>query len=294
MVLYVFCKAFYNLYLHPLRHFPGPKLWAISRLPWNYVNLKGRISWRIRDLHDQYGPIVRIAPDELSFTSSAAWKKIYGQRKPEFPKALDGRGIAPPSIGGHKSLMTEEQDRHLRLRRAINPAFTDKALREQEYYFQSHSDNFIGQLKRRCSRREGTAVVDMSEWFNLLAFDIVSDLAFGESSGCLDHGGATPWIQVILARAKAIVWFQLAVQYGFLDLLIWLTPRYVSESRKRHIALTEAKLQARIEAKNPGKDFMSYILDETAHDEKLSRLELVMLSSNFVCLSPSNFPRCNS
>ncbi|KAJ0161034.1 hypothetical protein CTA2_6903 [Colletotrichum tanaceti] len=72
--------------------------------------MSGRITWQIREFQDQYGPVVRIAPNELSYesyTTSTAWKKIYGQRKPEFPKALDGRGIAPPSIGGRKSLTTE-------------------------------------------------------------------------------------------------------------------------------------------------------------------------------------------
>ncbi|KAF5978632.1 cytochrome P450 monooxygenase [Fusarium coicis] len=105
-----FTLSFYYLYLSPLRHYPGPKLWAISRILWNYVNMKGRIAWKIRDLHDRYGPVVCIAPDELSYTSGAAWKKIYGQRSPELPKVLDGRGIAPASIGGCRTLATEELD----------------------------------------------------------------------------------------------------------------------------------------------------------------------------------------
>ncbi|EMD84805.1 hypothetical protein COCHEDRAFT_1189205 [Bipolaris maydis C5] len=274
ILLHATGKVVYNLYLSPLAGYPGPKLWAISRLPWNYTNMKGRISWKIRELHDQYGPVVRIAPDELSYTTSGAWKKIYGQRNPEFVKALDGRGIAPASIGGRRSLMTEHQDRHLRLRRAIDPAFSQRALREQEKYFQDHSDNLVQKLHERCK----TEPLDMTTWYNLVAFDIVSDLAFGEPSGCVNNPDQ-PWIQAILARAKAIVWFQLAVQYGFMGLLNWLTPKYVVESRKKHIAMTEAKLKARVEAKNAGKDFMSYILE---NDEKLNHLELVMLSSNFI------------
>ncbi|CAN9087059.1 unnamed protein product [Alternaria alternata] len=273
-LLYILLKAVYNLYLSPLAGYPGPKLWAISRLPWNRANMKGRISWKIRELHDKYGPVVRIAPDEISYTTSGAWKKIYGQRNPEFVKALDGRGIAPASIGGQRSLMTEHQDRHLRLRRAIDPAFSQRALREQESYFQDHSDNLVQKLRQRC--KDGP--LDMTTWYNLVAFDIVSDLAFGEPSGCVNNPDQ-PWIQAILARAKAIVWFQLAVQYGFMGLLNWMTPKYVTESRKKHIAMTEAKLKARVEAKNPGKDFMSYILE---NDEKLNHLELVMLSSNFI------------
>ncbi|KAF9877575.1 cytochrome P450 [Colletotrichum karsti] len=275
ILFYVACRSFYHLYLSPLCHYPGPKLWAVSRLPWNYVNMKGRITWRIRELHEQYGPVVRIAPDELSYTSSAAWKKIYGQRSPEFPKALDGRGIAPAKLNGHKTLMTETQERHLRLRRAINPAFSERALREQEDYFQNHSDNLIRQLRKRC--KEGP--VDLSNWFNLLAFDIVSDLAFGIPAGCIDNADQ-PWIRAIMTRATSYVWIQLAVQYGFFDLLSYITPRRITEARKKHIALSEAKVRQRIEAKNSGKDFMSYILDNK--DEKLSNVELTMLAGTFV------------
>ncbi|KAI8159330.1 Cytochrome P450 monooxygenase alt3 [Colletotrichum sp. SAR 10_70] len=274
---YVACRSFYYLYLSPLRHYPGPKLWAVSRLPWNYVNMKGRITWKIRELHEQYGPVVRIAPDELSYTSGAAWKKIYGQRSPEFPKALDGRGIAPAKLNGHKTLMTETQERHARLRRAINPAFSEKALREQEYYFQNHSDNMVRQLMRRC--KEGP--VDMSTWFNLLAFDIVSDLAFGIPAGALDNADQ-PWIRAIMGRATAYVWIQLAVQYGFFDFLTWVTPRRVTEARKKHLAMTEAKVRQRIAAKNPGKDFMSYILHNDEDGVKLSNFELVMLAGTFI------------
>lgn len=79
------------------------------------------------------------------------------------------------------------------------------------------------------------------------------------------------------------MWFQLAVWYGFLPLLNLLTLRYIAQSRKNHIALTEAKLDRRMKAENPGKDFMSFILEnEDEAVEKLSRLELVMLSSNFI------------
>jgi hypothetical protein len=87
------------------------------------------------------------------------------------------------------------------------------ARREQEKYFQDHSDNLIQKLRDQCKDDP----LDMSTYYNLVAFDIVSDLAFGEPSGYVNNPDQ-PWIQAILARAKAIVWFQLAVQYGCMDL----------------------------------------------------------------------------
>lgn len=134
--------------------------------------MKGRIAWKIRDLHEQYGPVVRISHDELSYTTSGAWRKIYTQRSPEFSKCLDGRGIAPVTVGGKYAMPTESQERHGRLRRAVNPAFSERALREQEGYLRKHTDNLMVKLRNMC--QEGP--IDMTWWFNLCAFDIVSGL----------------------------------------------------------------------------------------------------------------------
>lgn len=68
-ILYYLSFTIYNLLLNPLRQYPGPRLWAISRLPWTYYSLRGQFVWKILELHQRYGPIVRIAPDELEVLS---------------------------------------------------------------------------------------------------------------------------------------------------------------------------------------------------------------------------------
>lgn len=52
----------YNLCFHPLRKVPGPKLWAATLLPAYYNRIRGTAIFRIKELHDQYGPVVRVAP----------------------------------------------------------------------------------------------------------------------------------------------------------------------------------------------------------------------------------------
>ena len=53
------CRILYNLYLHPLSHFPGPKLAACSRLWLAYRELiKGESLGDLRvELHRQYGAL---------------------------------------------------------------------------------------------------------------------------------------------------------------------------------------------------------------------------------------------
>lgn len=61
----------------PLRSIPGPvhSLFTSAVLRWHELRC-GRTSY-VHALHERYGPVVRLAPDEVSFASAAAVKEIY-------------------------------------------------------------------------------------------------------------------------------------------------------------------------------------------------------------------------
>lgn len=294
ILLYVLTHILYNLLLHPLCTYPGPSLWAATRLPWTFHNLRGHLAAEILALHQRYGPVVRIAPDELSYTTGTAWKKIYGQRFPhEFHKCLDGRGIAGPGLRTNTvhGIVTAPHEKHVRLRRAIAPAFSERALREQEVFLQLYTDKLVTELRRACSRADGgEAREDIQRWYSLMAFDIVSDLAFGQPAGCLD-AAEQPWLQVIGQRARSIVWFQAGMYYRLDGLMSRLAPKKSIEARRRHAELTAAKVAQRLAAQQKGgkgeqqqrRDFMSYILEgETEEHHQLSRTELTYMASSFI------------
>ena len=55
-------KIFYNLYLHPLAHVPGPKLAAATYLYQTYHSLNGgksRYYLKIAEMHKKYGKCSR-------------------------------------------------------------------------------------------------------------------------------------------------------------------------------------------------------------------------------------------
>ncbi|GME25720.1 Averantin hydroxylase [Neofusicoccum parvum] len=280
-ILYLLARILYNIHLHPLRSYPGPALWAATRLPWHHASLRGDLAWTLLSLHQRHGPVVRVAPDELSYAGGGgAWRAIYGARGPgEYAKCLDGRGIAGPGMraGGAAGIVTAPRARHARLRRAVLPAFSDRALREQEGCLQLYVGKLVGRLRTAC---DGGAQ-DLCRWYGLMAFDVVSDLAFGQPAGCLDNAGQ-PWLQVIGARAKSIVWFQFAMHYGLDRWMGLIAPKSSIEARKKHLELTSAKVRRRLEQKEDinRKDFMSYILDNEA--ETLSNKELVLMASSFI------------
>lgn len=231
--------------------------------------------------HQKYGPVIRVAPDELSYTSSTAWKKIYGQNNPEFLKCLDGRGIAPPNgPNGERSIVTEVPERHAVLRRALLPAFSDRALREQEQYLQRHSNSLVTQLQKHSSP------LDMAKWLHLTSFDVVSELAFGEPTGSLERAG-DPWLDVLAECAKSIPVIQAAVHYNLMWALNWLASKEAVKARKKHIELAKAKIARCIDVARNGdphsaskRDFVSYVLDNKV--ENVTSGELCALSSALV------------
>lgn len=117
-----------------LRSYPGPKLWEASRIPLIYWNAKAQLFYRVLDLHDKYDPVVRIAPNELSYIIDTAWKTIYGHRPVEMPKSLRGHGHFKPDNGVHGILTAPLKLDYSRMRRSILPAFSDRALRSQETF----------------------------------------------------------------------------------------------------------------------------------------------------------------
>lgn len=54
---YCICKCLYNLYLHPLSKFPGPKLAAIGFFYEFYYDVikDGLYLWEIERMHRKYG-----------------------------------------------------------------------------------------------------------------------------------------------------------------------------------------------------------------------------------------------
>ena len=72
----------YRLWFHPLSHVPGPFLARCSTLWQNYHYIRGTWHDDILQLHEKYGPVVRINHFELSFVDADALKRIYGHNAP--------------------------------------------------------------------------------------------------------------------------------------------------------------------------------------------------------------------
>lgn len=92
LLICVLLRAVYNVLLHPLRKYPGPWWQAVSRLPYTIFVFQGEATTKTKELHDKFGPIVRITPNTLSYSCSQAWsgKQVQSGHSNEIrPRPVD-------------------------------------------------------------------------------------------------------------------------------------------------------------------------------------------------------------
>jgi hypothetical protein len=78
--VYLVSLAIYRIYLDPLSGFPGPKIAAFTSYYLQGYTLKGQRAAILKEMHDKYGEVVRVAPNQLSFIGETAWKDIYAHK----------------------------------------------------------------------------------------------------------------------------------------------------------------------------------------------------------------------
>lgn len=133
--------------------------------------------------------MVRVAPNQLSFNSAQSWKDIYGPRKGHaaFIKSsfYDGGNFADQA---HSIVSERDPAKHNEMRKFLSNAFSDRSLKEQEHLVAEVIDEFVEQVGKLGMSSNG---IDLTNWFNLLTFDIIGELAFGESFNGVKSGKIT-------------------------------------------------------------------------------------------------------
>jgi cytochrome P450 len=129
------------------------------------------------------GPVVRTAPNHLSFNTPEAIKDAYGFSKANQPNCFKDPEFFLESIYGSWNIINEcRKDEHARMRKMLSHAFSTKALVEQESVIATCVNDFLYQIGS-IKAEDGTRGVNITKWFNNVTFNIMGGLAFGDSFG---------------------------------------------------------------------------------------------------------------
>ncbi|KAF6791999.1 cytochrome p450 [Colletotrichum musicola] len=197
-------KAVYNIYFHPLSGFPGPKINAVTRLPLTRMITSGHAHKTLKQLHDKYGPVVRLGPDTIDFADPRAFKDLMGHSKGASSGA--GENYKDPINARYKphSIINANREDHARIRRVLAHGFSAQSMIAQQPLIQTQVDLLIQRLHEKCEG--GDRALNMVSWYNWTTFDVIGDLAFGEPFGCLESAEYHPWVSVIFDSIHASVY----------------------------------------------------------------------------------------
>lgn len=223
--------------------------------------LRGNPHKDILALHARYGDVVRLSPSLLSFQAPDAWKEVMGHRKggkleenAKLPDFIDER---------HADLISANREDHARYRRILSHGFSAKSMQDQQPIIKSYIDLLIERLHSIA----GQGPLDVVSWYNFTTFDIIGDLAFGESFGCLENSDYHPWVRLIFDDIKVGIYFFVFKSYKLLEpLLKMFVPKSLLDKRVAHYQLIEEKLDRRIAMGTPRPDFAQSMLNKTGDE----------------------------
>lgn len=117
-----------------------------------------------RRLHEQYGPIIRIGPDEIVTTDPAGLKKIYRNQGPLSKTDFYWVWGAPGISEQVDNFVQTDERKHSSYRRIVNPVYTLSNVLKNEAYINKVSELFLQRLDEHASRNE---VIDFGHWLQM-------------------------------------------------------------------------------------------------------------------------------
>ncbi|KAL2835369.1 cytochrome P450 [Aspergillus pseudoustus] len=135
-----------------------------------------------RDIHQKYGPIVRVGPNEVSVADYRAIPVIYGVGS-KFTKTPFYTLMSPIYQGSIMDSMfsTRDATRHKYLKSSVAQIFSMTNMRNFECYADECTQIFIDAMLDL----EGTPV-DFSHWLQWYAFDVIGSITFRRRFGFME------------------------------------------------------------------------------------------------------------
>ncbi|KAF3059810.1 Trichodiene oxygenase [Daldinia childiae] len=201
IVLYYVTLALYRLYLHPLARFPGPKLAAVTRLYEGYYDLyqSGQYTFKIAELHKQYGPIIRISPYELHVNDATFFDTLYNRQEGVWHK-YDWSVDAFATKGA--TIWTADHTLHKNRRMPLNPFFSKVKVSNQQDMIMRHVQALFNRLSGFAASRK---TVDLGAAFTAFVRDVVNEYIFGKHYNDLGKEDFDAGM-VVAAQAGGLLW----------------------------------------------------------------------------------------
>ncbi|KAI1264068.1 cytochrome P450 family protein [Xylariaceae sp. FL1019] len=274
----------YQCFLSPLASFPGPFAAKISKI-WRARFIYTGRSREMVEVHRKYGPVVRIGPNDLSVGDPDAFRQIY-RSNGAFVKApcySVFQGSRPFDLVGERNEKIHGAQRSL-----VARPYSMESMKHLEPRIEATIEALLRKLDAATTTPSKS--LNLGQWLQLTAFDIIGAVSFGEPfefvaagtdnglfarlQGALDSAGwvmHVPWFHTFHQKViKPVLGNYLALNDRHRYLLGYffdVSKARVEKRKKRNIA--------------DNRDIVGQLLQVQAHKPELTDTSIsYMMTSN--------------
>ncbi|KAK2029101.1 cytochrome P450 [Colletotrichum zoysiae] len=182
IVVGLLARELYSWYR--LSHVPGPFWHAITGFSMARAALNGSVHEYYMELHEKYGPLVRIGPNTVIFSDGDTLRKIAGARSQYTKGEWYAVGRTTPGEDHLFSMRDEEKRKYLKSK--MGPGYAGLENGGFEAGIDKNIAAFVDLIDRKyISTAKEFRPMDMASKSTYFALDVISELGFGTPYGFL-------------------------------------------------------------------------------------------------------------
>ncbi|KAF5857935.1 hypothetical protein ETB97_005125 [Aspergillus alliaceus] len=171
----------------PLSALPGPLASKFTDIILKYHWLTGNRAKYVHSLHEKYGPVVRVSPNEVDISSYAAAKEVHSIGSP-FVKSEFYRHLTRYDV--QNLFNTGDPKFHSERRRLLASPMSNSSIKLMEHSIDARVRLAIRRIEEEMETRRA---VDVYKWWLFMSTDVIGELCFGDSFRMLEHGKKTQY-----------------------------------------------------------------------------------------------------
>ncbi|KAF2704877.1 putative benzoate 4-monooxygenase cytochrome P450 [Pleomassaria siparia CBS 279.74] len=178
-VTILYTHIYKPLFATSLRRVPGPKSFAATKWRLALADYRGTRTPLIHSLHQEHGSVVRIGPNEVSFSSLTALRKIYGAgsgfERTAFYRMFD--------VYGRQNLFTFASTKaHAERKKLLAHAYSKSMILSPDAIAKPLIERNVGKYLDLLKREKDTPqeIFQSLHWFSL---DSITGFLYGEGQG---------------------------------------------------------------------------------------------------------------
>ncbi|KAM7206565.1 cytochrome P450 monooxygenase-like protein [Naviculisporaceae sp. PSN 640] len=224
-ILLTILSSLYTAFLGPLASIPGPLFAKLSSyyLPYHLLYRSTNFTTLFARLHEEYGPVVRIAPDEVHVHGTGsdsvdAYNKIYTQRFDKEPALYKCFGEDESSFGELTYAAAKaRKDR-------LSGLFTRSGVKGLEHVVRENVERTVSRLVEECATTKSST--DFLLAMKCLAVDVITTFCFAQK---IDASGAKGFqAPIIMAMEASLFNFLVFMNFPLINKIIFSLPPWLS------------------------------------------------------------------